>query len=85
MPSEFVRSNEDDEINDKYYNARIDGEQLKQGAFYDNRMPINSDTPVNLHRPKDGSIRIGSIPNQNDLSTINNDIAATSNNDVLIS
>ena len=45
-------------------------------------MLIDSETPVNLRRPN----KMGSMPCPTDLSTINNEMAATSsNNEVLIS
>ena len=54
IPSEFVRSKEEEAVTqEQYYNSHIDphlidGESMKINTFVDNRLLIDSETPISL-------------------------------------
>ena len=60
-----------------------DGDSIKVNQFVDsNLLQFQSETPTAIQRPH---AQIASFPGPSDLSTINNDAAASSNNEVVIS
>ena len=86
IPSEFVRSKEGEAVTqEQYYNSHIDphlidGESMKINTFADNRLLIDSETPISLTKPH---FQLASLPGHSELSTIQNELS--SNNEVVIS
>lgn len=59
-----------------------DGDSIKVNQFVDSNLQFQSETPTAIQRPH---AQIASFPGPSDLSTINHEAAASSNNEVVIS
>ena len=63
-----------------------EGESVKVNQLVDSNLQFHSSTPPNMQRPHDRQhAQIASFPGPSDISTINHEAAASSNNEVVIS